>query len=152
MAVFENINIDIDKGILHNTDIDKISYRLGFGISNTPIWGPYIMIWWSYYDVMIILSYYGHMMIWRPVMIWEPYDDHTMIWWPYDNQACRSGWCLQFGQFSSFSSSTFFCRLKSKTQFGCRSVVLIFLKIFTNYILIYIFTLIIIVVLHLYYV
>ena len=34
MAILENI--DIDKGILQNIDIGKISYRLGFGISNTP--------------------------------------------------------------------------------------------------------------------
>ena len=34
MAILENI--DIDKGILLNIDIDKVSYRLGFGISNTP--------------------------------------------------------------------------------------------------------------------
>ena len=32
----ENIDIDKDKGILQNIDIDKISYQLGFGISNTP--------------------------------------------------------------------------------------------------------------------
>jgi len=40
MAILENIDIDIDidKGILQNIDIDEISYRLGFGISNTPIW------------------------------------------------------------------------------------------------------------------
>ena len=36
MAILENIDIDIDKEILQNIDIDKISYRLGFGISNTP--------------------------------------------------------------------------------------------------------------------
>ena len=36
MAILENIDIDIDKGILQNIDIDEISYRLGFGISNTP--------------------------------------------------------------------------------------------------------------------
>ena len=38
MAILENIDIDIDinKGILQNIDIDKISYQLGFGISNTP--------------------------------------------------------------------------------------------------------------------
>ena len=38
MAILENIDIDIDidKGILQNIDIVKISYRLGFGISNTP--------------------------------------------------------------------------------------------------------------------
>ena len=29
-------DIDIDNGILQNIDIDKISYQLGFGISNTP--------------------------------------------------------------------------------------------------------------------
>ena len=34
MAILENI--DIDKGILQNIDINNISYRLGFGISNTP--------------------------------------------------------------------------------------------------------------------
>ena len=33
MAILENININ--KGILQN--IDKILYRLGFGILNTPI-------------------------------------------------------------------------------------------------------------------
>ena len=39
MAILENIDIDIDidKGILQNIDIDKILYQLGFGISNTPI-------------------------------------------------------------------------------------------------------------------
>ena len=39
MAILENIHIDIDiqKGILQNIDIDKVLYRLGFGISNTPI-------------------------------------------------------------------------------------------------------------------
>ena len=36
MAILEFIDIAIDKGILQNIDIDKISYRLGFGISNTP--------------------------------------------------------------------------------------------------------------------
>ena len=36
MAILENIAIDIDKGILQNIDIDKISYQLGFGITNTP--------------------------------------------------------------------------------------------------------------------
>ena len=38
MAILENIgiDIDIDKGIFQNIDIAKISYRLGFGISNTP--------------------------------------------------------------------------------------------------------------------
>ena len=34
MAILENI--DIDMGILQNIDIARISYRLGFGISNTP--------------------------------------------------------------------------------------------------------------------
>ena len=46
MVILENIDIDIDidmdfleyididKGILQNIDIDKISYRLEFGISN----------------------------------------------------------------------------------------------------------------------
>ena len=34
-AILENI--DIDRGILQNINIDKISYRLEFGISNTPI-------------------------------------------------------------------------------------------------------------------
>ena len=38
MAILENIDIDIDinEGILQDIDIDKISYQLGFGISNTP--------------------------------------------------------------------------------------------------------------------
>ena len=42
MAILENIDIDIDidKGILQNIDIDKISYRLGFGISNPPTYHP----------------------------------------------------------------------------------------------------------------
>ena len=34
MDFLEYIDIDIDKGILQNIDIDKISYRLEFGISN----------------------------------------------------------------------------------------------------------------------
>ena len=34
MDFLEIIDIDIDKGILKNIDIDKISYRLEFGISN----------------------------------------------------------------------------------------------------------------------
>ena len=34
--ILKNIDIDIDKGNLQNIDIDKISYRLEFGISNTP--------------------------------------------------------------------------------------------------------------------
>ena len=36
MDFLENIDIiiDINKGILKNIDIDKISYRLEFGISN----------------------------------------------------------------------------------------------------------------------
>ena len=38
MAILENI--DILKGILQNIDIDKISYRLGFGISNTATAAP----------------------------------------------------------------------------------------------------------------
>ena len=33
----ENIDIDIDKEILENIDIDKISNRLEFGISNRAI-------------------------------------------------------------------------------------------------------------------
>ena len=42
MAILKNIDIDIDKGIFQNNDIDKISYRLGFGISNTPSDGEWI--------------------------------------------------------------------------------------------------------------
>ena len=46
MAILENI--DIDKGILQNIDIDKISYQLGFGISNTPSPRPIFIFsgWW----------------------------------------------------------------------------------------------------------
>ena len=44
MAILENI----DKGILQNIDIDKISYRLGFGISNTPTSNWYILILYSF--------------------------------------------------------------------------------------------------------
>ena len=36
-------NIDIGEGILTNIDIDKISYRLGFGISNTPTHDQYFI-------------------------------------------------------------------------------------------------------------
>ena len=41
--ILENIDIDIDidKEILENIDIDKISNRLEFGISNSPIPGTY---------------------------------------------------------------------------------------------------------------
>ena len=45
MAILENIDIDIDRGILQNIDIDKISYRLGFGISNTPTQEPQAKMW-----------------------------------------------------------------------------------------------------------
>ena len=34
MVILENIDIDIDKAILQNIDIDKISNRFKFGISN----------------------------------------------------------------------------------------------------------------------
>ena len=34
MDFLENIDINIDKGILQNIGIDRISYRLEFGISN----------------------------------------------------------------------------------------------------------------------
>ena len=51
MVILENIDIeididmvflentDIDKGILKNIDIDKMLYRLEFGISNRARWG-----------------------------------------------------------------------------------------------------------------
>ena len=40
MVILENIDIDIDidKAILRNIDIDKISNRFKFGISNRAIW------------------------------------------------------------------------------------------------------------------
>ena len=34
MVILENIDIDIDKAILQNIDIDKILNRFKFGISN----------------------------------------------------------------------------------------------------------------------
>ena len=34
MVILKNIDIDIDKAILQNIDIDKISNRFKFGISN----------------------------------------------------------------------------------------------------------------------
>ena len=34
MVILENIDIDIDKAILQNIDIDKISNLFKFGISN----------------------------------------------------------------------------------------------------------------------
>ena len=34
MVILENIDIDIDKAILQNIDIDKISNQFKFGISN----------------------------------------------------------------------------------------------------------------------
>ena len=34
MVILENIDIDIDKAILQNIDMDKISNRFKFGISN----------------------------------------------------------------------------------------------------------------------
>ena len=34
MVILENIDIDIDKAILQNIDIDKISNRFKFGLSN----------------------------------------------------------------------------------------------------------------------
>ena len=40
MVILENIDIDIDidKAILQNIDIDKISNRFKFGISNRATW------------------------------------------------------------------------------------------------------------------
>ena len=40
MVILENIDIDIDidKAILQNIDIDKISNRFKFGISNRAMW------------------------------------------------------------------------------------------------------------------
>ena len=42
MVILENIDIDIDmdKAILQNIDIDKISNRFKFGISNRARMGP----------------------------------------------------------------------------------------------------------------
>ena len=41
MVILENIDIDIDKAILQNIDIDKISNRFKFGISNrATTWSP----------------------------------------------------------------------------------------------------------------
>ena len=40
MVILENIDIDIDKAILQNIDIDKISNRFKFGISNRAIQQP----------------------------------------------------------------------------------------------------------------
>ena len=37
--ILENIDVDVVKGILQNIDIDEISYRSGFGISNTSTGG-----------------------------------------------------------------------------------------------------------------
>ena len=44
MVILENINIDIDidKAILQNIDIDKISNRFKFGISNRANTAPVI--------------------------------------------------------------------------------------------------------------
>ena len=43
MVILENIDIDIDidKAILQNIDIDKISNRFKFGISNRAMVGPF---------------------------------------------------------------------------------------------------------------
>ena len=41
MVILENIAIDIDKAILQNIDIDKISNRFKFGISNRAIRSGY---------------------------------------------------------------------------------------------------------------
>ena len=42
--ILENIDSDIDKEISENIDIDKISYRLEFGISNRASWITYVYI------------------------------------------------------------------------------------------------------------
>ena len=50
MVILENIDIDIDidKAILQNIDIDKISNQFKFGISNRAIrdWSPISEIYW----------------------------------------------------------------------------------------------------------
>ena len=69
MVILENIDIDIDidKAILQNIDIDKISNRFKFGISNRATTKPntntavchWIMIWCSFLltkiDVMMYI-------------------------------------------------------------------------------------------------
>ena len=46
MVILENIDIgiDIDKAILQNIDIDKISDRFKFGISNRATWERLILL------------------------------------------------------------------------------------------------------------
>ena len=46
MVILENIDIDIDKAILQNIDIDKISNRFKFGISNRAMWQT-VSSWWQ---------------------------------------------------------------------------------------------------------
>ena len=45
MVILENIDIDMDKAILQNIDIDKISNRFKFGISNrASSWLVYLLV------------------------------------------------------------------------------------------------------------
>ena len=57
MVILENIDIDIDidKAILHNIDIDKISNRFKFGISNRARRASLIPIYWKM-KMKVVLS------------------------------------------------------------------------------------------------
>ena len=61
----KNIDIDIDKGILQNIDMDNISYRLGFGISNTPQVSSVHARFHSYVLCICMLTYnkYKYLMV-----------------------------------------------------------------------------------------
>ena len=60
-----DIDIDIDKRILQNIDIDNISYRLGFGISNTPQVSSVHARFHSYVLCICMLTYnkYKYLMV-----------------------------------------------------------------------------------------
>ena len=47
MNFLQNIDNDINKGVLQNIDIDTILYRLEFGISNRAIQTPVLQLLFS---------------------------------------------------------------------------------------------------------
>ena len=57
MVILENIDIDIDKAILQNIDIDKISNRFKFGISNRATSGPVPVLIVFYSPLSVVSSF-----------------------------------------------------------------------------------------------
>ena len=89
MVILENV--DIEKGVLQNSDIDKILYRLEFGISNMVICHWYLQIFkvgtgkWLIVHVLILFlkSRYFELKMNLNLLSAEicQFMDHRSWWW-----------------------------------------------------------------------